>query len=127
MSFQWVFDNAASIAGMNRAITGQTITRNQTVRAVSRGNAIQKFTVQMPDGMPWDEAASFISALDAVGEYTVENVALSNANYTAWMHNGDFTALQNWDVICVSMPDWIIFDRNQVSWSGPFVFYESVV
>jgi len=118
MSFQWVFDNASSIAGMNRAVTGQTVTRNQTVRAVSRGNAIQKFTVQMPDGMPWDEVATYISALDTAGEHTVENVALSNANYTAWMHNGDFTALQNWNVICVSMPEWVIFDRNQVSWSG---------
>lgn len=30
----------------------------------------------------------------------------------------------NWDVICVSMPQWNIFDYNLVNWSGSFVFYE---
>lgn len=30
----------------------------------------------------------------------------------------------NWKVICVEMPTWTIFARNQVAWSGPFIFYE---
>lgn len=29
-----------------------------------------------------------------------------------------------WRVICTDLPQWTIFSRNQVSWSGPFVFYE---
>ena len=29
-----------------------------------------------------------------------------------------------WTVVCVEMPQWTIFARNQVSWSGPFRFAE---
>ncbi len=31
-----------------------------------------------------------------------------------------------WDVVCVSMPAWNIFDRDLVEWQGEFVFYEVV-
>jgi hypothetical protein len=30
----------------------------------------------------------------------------------------------NWNVVCVEFPQWTIFARNQVSWSGPFRFAE---
>lgn len=30
----------------------------------------------------------------------------------------------DWDIICVSMPNWNIFDYNLVNWDGNFVFYE---
>ena len=29
-----------------------------------------------------------------------------------------------WRVVCTELPQWTIFSRNQVSWSGAFVFYE---
>lgn len=29
-----------------------------------------------------------------------------------------------WTVVCTDMPQWSIFARNQVSWSGAFTFYE---
>jgi hypothetical protein len=32
----------------------------------------------------------------------------------------------NFDIICVDFPTWNIFQRDQVSWSGNFVFYEVV-
>jgi hypothetical protein len=31
------------------------------------------------------------------------------------------------DVICTEFPEWTIFARDQVSWSGPFVFVENLV
>lgn len=31
-----------------------------------------------------------------------------------------------WQVYCVDLPQWTIFSRDQVSWSGPFIFYEVV-
>jgi hypothetical protein len=31
-----------------------------------------------------------------------------------------------WTVICTQLPTWSIFARDQVSWSGEFVFYESL-
>ena len=32
-----------------------------------------------------------------------------------------------WTVVCSQFPTWTMFARDQVSWSGPFVFYESLV
>ena len=31
-----------------------------------------------------------------------------------------------WSVICTEMPTWNIFARDQVSWSGSFIFYEAL-
>ena len=31
-----------------------------------------------------------------------------------------------WTVICTQLPTWTIFARDQVSWSGEFVFYEAL-
>ena len=31
-----------------------------------------------------------------------------------------------WNVICQDLPQWTIFSRDQVSWSGPFIFSEVV-
>ena len=127
MAFQWVFDKAETVSMNNRAIVGQTITRNQAVRATSRGNALTRFTVTLPDGLQWDQYADEIAALDAANKFTIESVTFNNPGYTDWIHNGDIASGQSWSVICVQMPEWTIFQRNQVSWSGPFVFYESIV
>jgi len=32
-----------------------------------------------------------------------------------------------WSVICTQFPDWTLFARDQVSWSGQFVFIENLV
>lgn len=32
-----------------------------------------------------------------------------------------------WSIICTELPQWTIFARDQVSWSGSFVFYEDLV
>lgn len=126
MSFQWIFDNAESVSINNRALVGQTISRNQTVRATSRGPGIWKFTVTLPNGLPWDKVASYIQDIDNAGRFTTETVAFTNTGYTNWIHSGPLTAGQSWEVICTQMPEWTISARNQVSWSGPFVFYEVV-
>jgi hypothetical protein len=126
MAFQWVFDTASSISVDLKAQVGQTITRNQAVRAVSRGNAIRKFTVTMPDGLPWDEYADEIQAIDSANRFTTESISIDRAGYNSWIHNGDIDAT-SYTVICVELPQWTITDRNLVQWSGPFVFYESIV
>lgn len=82
--FQWVFDNAESISIDRNPIVGQSITRNQTVRAVSRGSGIWKFTVKMPDGFQWTQARPYISKLEALGKYTTGTVQLSNTGQ-AWI------------------------------------------
>lgn len=32
-----------------------------------------------------------------------------------------------WNVLCVNFPDWNLFSRDQVSWSGAFTFVENLV
>lgn len=125
MAFQWVFDNAESISVNKRSVVGQTITRNRTVRAVSRGPGIRVFTVKLPDGMAWNEVASYIQAVDAADRFTKETIHVTN--YGTWITGGDINPATNYSVICVEMPTWTIFSYNQVSWSGPFVFYEALV
>lgn len=127
MSFQWVFNNAESIAVNKRSVVGQTITRNMTVRAVSRGTSARKFTVKLPDGMRWSEIATYIQAIDAADRFTKQNIQINNAGYNDWINAGDINPSTVYSVICVEMPEWTIFARDQVSWSGPFVFYEALV
>jgi len=128
MSFQWVFDTAEQIAMSNRPVVGQTITRNQSVRAVSKGPGIQKFTVTMPNGLRYSNVADEIASLDAASTFTVETVQLNNPGYKDWINAGpDYNDGDSWQVICVEMPSWNIFQLNQVEWSGSFVFYESIV
>lgn len=31
-----------------------------------------------------------------------------------------------WNVVCVDLPQWTIVGRDQISWSGPFVFSEAL-
>lgn len=32
----------------------------------------------------------------------------------------------SWQVLCVSFPQWTIFARDQISWSGEFIFAEAI-
>jgi hypothetical protein len=126
MAFQWVFNNAESISINKRAVVGQTITRNQTVRAVSRGAAIRRFTVKLPD-MRWSDVATYIQALDAADKFTKETIQINNSGYNSWMAKGDISSSASYTIICVQFPNWTIVGRDQVSWDGPFIFYEALV
>jgi hypothetical protein len=33
----------------------------------------------------------------------------------------------SWTVLCTNFPEWTLFARNQVSWSGSFIFVENLV
>lgn len=201
-AFQYVFNNAESLGINRRAVTAQTISRDNTVRTVSRGGQIWRFDVRLPDGIRWSDARPYIEAIDNADRYTVGTVQLNNAGYNSWMipyrgnsvnitgfvaswvqgatsitlttspttasgykfrvgdiiqlgtgsvysvtadvaynsntvnlnraildatGNGSLSVAQNvtWSVICTELPSWTIFARDQVSWSGNFVFYES--
>lgn len=205
MSFQWIIDNAEAISIERQEIVGQTITRNQTVRATSRGAGIWKFSVKLPDGMAWTEVRGNISKAEALGKVTAANISLSTSGQS-WLYQyqgnsvnstgfvasittgsntitlttspttssgykfkaGDFIQLGTsgrvytvaadvaynsnsvilnravidntatgvalrvgancvWNVQCVDFPTFTLFARDQVSWSGPFVFYEKMV
>lgn len=85
-AFQYVFDNAESIGIDRRATVAQTITRDNTIRTVSRGGQVWRFEVKLPDGMPWDAARPYIEAIDAADRYTPGTVQMNNAGYTEWLN-----------------------------------------
>lgn len=204
MSFQWIIDNAESIAIDRQEIVGQSITRNQTVRAVSRGAGIWRFTVKLPDGIAWTDIRGNISLAEKLGRVTPATISINNTGH-AWLSQyqgnsvsttgfvasittgsntitltsspttssgykfkaGDFIKLGSgrvytvaadvaynsntvtlhrpvidatatgvaltvgpnvsWSVICTQFPSWNLFARDQVAWSGAFVFYENMV
>jgi hypothetical protein len=75
--FQWIIDNAESISIDRNPIVGQSITRNQTVRTVSRGNGIWKFTVKLPDGLRWIDHRGNISKMEELGKFSTATIALT--------------------------------------------------
>jgi hypothetical protein len=199
-AFQYVFDNAESISFNRRAVTAQTISRNNTVRTVSRGGQVWRFDVKLPDGIRWSDAREYIEAIDSADRYTTGTVQINNPGYNTWLlpyrgtaanpagivanwtqgattitlesgqaaaglnfARGDVIQLGTgrvysvtadvpfnvntvpvnravidgtnsgtlkvgpavtWSVVCTELPQWTIFARDQVSWSGNFVFYE---
>lgn len=202
-AFQYVFDNAASISIDRRAVTAQTVSRNNTVRTVSRGGQIWRFEVVLPNGPRWSDLRPYIEAIDYADRYTVGTVQINNAGYNDWLtpyqgnaanpaaitaswtqgsntitltggqaasgynfRAGDLLQLGSagrvysvvadvafgsntvtlnravidasgsgtlitgnnvtWSVICTELPQWTIFARDQVSWSGAFVFFEDM-
>lgn len=199
MSFQWIFDNAASLTIDRRPTVARSITRNNRVSAVVRSGYTYRFTVKMPDGYRYSDARSHIEAYEDLGLHTVDTISISQnyitgyrgvisniANWTATgatgrtlegitpslapntgdkiLAAGDLVQLGTgntytvvddvvwpstnatlnraiqetgaqsltigpsvtWDVICVTMPAWNLFDYNLVNWPGEFVFYEVV-
>ena len=123
-AFQWIFDKMTSFSADDRHVVGQTISRNFNVRTVSRGPTPMRFEIKMPDGMRWSDVRDKISAVYAADRYTPGSVALSAPGYADWLGNTPAYVGKTWNVICVQMPKWTIFARNQVAWDGPFVFIE---
>jgi hypothetical protein len=222
-AFQYVFNNAESLSINKRAVVSQTITRDQTVRSISRNGQVWRFEVRLPDGIRWSDARPYIEAMEKMDRFTVGTVQINNSGYNSWLsgyrgngastngiptgtyqarftqalsttapdtialtsipsftssqyvfRSGDFVQLGTgghvytvaqdvqrgsgslplnvklnrpvletpndtttytlaigpavtWSVICSEFPNWTIFARDQVSWSGAFVFYENLV
>ena len=78
MSFQWIINNASTISVDRNPVVGQSITRNQTVRAVSRGSGIWKFTVELPNGLTWTDIRPDISKMEALGRFATGTIQISN-------------------------------------------------
>lgn len=84
MSFQWIIDNAEQLSIDTQQVVGQTVSRNNTVRATSRGGAIWKFTVKLPDGLSWTAYRGLISATEQLGRVGTANISLNDSGH-AWL------------------------------------------
>ena len=203
MSFQWIIDNAETIAITNQPTVVSTQSIDGTVRSTSLGSAPWQFQVKLPDGPKWSEYRNDIATAQALDRHTSANIQISNSGQTSWLNAyqgnaastagvtatytsgntitltagltavsgyrlraGDFIQLGTgnsvyqvaadvaytsstvtlnrpvlevagsytvlvgpavtWSVRCTSFPQSTIFARDQVSWSGPFVFVEDL-
>jgi hypothetical protein len=86
-AFQYIFDNAETISIDRKAVVAQTVTRDQTVRTISRGGKVWRFDVKLPDGIAWSSARPYIESIDYADRYTVGTVQINNAGYNAWLTN----------------------------------------
>lgn len=125
MSFQWIVNNAESISIDRLKTVATTESREGIPRAVSRGTPTQRITVRLPDGLPWNEYVSDIEGAEALDKVTSATITIPYAKFPWYYNNVDPGTDDSFTVLCVDFPQWNIFSRNQVSWSGPFVFVET--
>lgn len=85
MSFQWIFDNAESLSIDTQQVVGQSISRNNTVRATSRGGGIWRFTVKLPEGLSWTDYRGYISKTEALGRTATGTISI-NASGQSWLY-----------------------------------------
>lgn len=89
-AFQWIFDNAESIKMVRRPVVAQTVARDGTTRAVSRGANVWRFVVKMPDGYRYSEYRDYLAALDFSDRYTTANITVANPTWLT-EYRGDCT------------------------------------
>ena len=130
MSFQWIFDNAETLSINRKKMVAQTTARDGSIRTVSRGTMPKRFTVKVPDGLRWTDIKSLIAASEALDKVTTATVTIGTAASSGfgWYYGSTVvpTVADTYTVRCVEFPEWTLFARDQVSWSGPFVFVEVI-
>lgn len=124
MSFQWIVDNASSLSVNRLDTVASTQTRDGTVKAVSRGTPKRTITVQLPNGPRWSDYKDNIEAAETLDRFTTADIEIKYSSFPWYYGDVDPGTNESYTVICVQFPQWTIFERNQVSWSGPFVFVE---
>jgi hypothetical protein len=126
MTFQWIVNNAETISVNRKRQVSTTTARNGIVRAVSRGTQPKRFEVKLPDGLPWSSFRSDILAAEALDKITSATISLPYAKFPWYYNNTAPASDESYTVLCTDFPEWTIFSRNQVSWSGAFVFVEVI-
>ena len=118
--FQWIIDNCVDVQVNHRAIVAHTLSRDQTVRASTRGGVIWRYVVTPSPGLVYSQVKDDLAALDAADRFTEETINFGNvASYIG-------TSLgTNISVMCIEMPDWKIIPYDRVEWTGTFTFIES--
>ena len=120
MSFQWIIDNAEDIQINKRGVVSQTVARDQTVRSLSRGGVIWRFTVTPSSGLRYNDAGvrSYIEAIDNLdrlsafyanfshfslfayqGTSAPTSITVTQGSNTASVSGGSGTKLKSGDIV----------------------------
>jgi hypothetical protein len=79
--FQWIIDNAVDLTINKRAVVAQTVSRDQTVRAVSRNGNVWRFVVTPSPGARWTESRGYIEKIDKVDKFTVTTINFADSAF----------------------------------------------
>lgn len=124
MSFQWIIDRAEQISINRKDMVATTTARDGKVRAVSRGTMPKTITVTLPSGIAWSEIRTSIAAAEALNKISTATISIPYAKFPWYYGNVNPGTDESYTVRCIDFPEWTIFARDQVSWSGPFVFQQ---
>ena len=124
MSFQWIIDSAETLSINRKKMVATTTARDGTIRAVSRGTQPKRFEVGLPEGIPWTELRTNIAAAEALDKISTATISIPYAKFPWYYGNVAPVSDESYTVRCINFPEWTIFSRNQVAWSGSFVFQE---
>lgn len=124
MSFQWIIDNAESISINRKKMVGTTTARDGVTRAVNRGTQPKRIEVRVPDGIAWSDLRTNIAAAEALDRISTATITIPYAKFPWYYGNTPPASDESYTVRCVQFPEWNIFARDQVGWSGSFVFQE---
>jgi len=126
MSFQWIIDNAESLSINRKKLVATTTARDGKVRAVARGTQPKRIEVRLPDGIRWSDLRTNIIAAEALDKITTAAISIPYAKFPWYYGNVNPGTDETYTVRCIEFPEWNIFARDQVSWTGPFVFIEVI-
>jgi hypothetical protein len=124
MSFQWIINKAEQLSVNRKQMVATTTARDGTVRAASRGTQPKRFSVTLPAGIAWTDLRTDIAAAEALDRISTATISIPYAKFPWYYGNVAPASDESYTVRCIEFPEWTIFARNQVSWSGPFVFLE---
>lgn len=95
MSFQWIIDNAQDVQINKRGIVASTVARDQTVRSVSRGGVIWRFTVTPSTGARYNDSGirSYIETIDNFDRLTSFTANFSHLNLFPYQGTGAPTSI----------------------------------
>jgi len=126
--FQWIIDKAESLSINRKKMVAMSTARDGSTRSISRGTQPYRFTVKLPDGLPWSGIKDLIAASEALDKISSATITIGTANTTGygWYYNAATvpSSPTSYTVRCIEFPEWTISQRNIVTWSGPFVFVE---
>lgn len=122
MSFQWIINGAETLSINRLDVAAQTQTRDGKINAVPRGTAPTIITVKFPDGLAWTDLKSNITNAEALGRWNTATITIPYATFPWYYGNVNPGSDEDHIVICRDFPQWTLFAKNRVSWSGPFVF-----
>jgi hypothetical protein len=126
MSFQWILDKAEAFSIDRKKMVATTTSRDGQVRVVSRGTQPQKFTVSLPNGLLWSVIKADVVAAEVLDRITTATLTIPYAKFPWYYGNVAPASNESYTVRCIQFPEWTIFQRDQVSWSGAFVFIEVI-